>query len=243
MFYRFPEPSFYPEGSEALAIGLSRWTDSVLFIAVITQIPWKALGETFVKDRSGFSGRPINTAAATFAQPFLLQSVQSELAAVNNIVKQKSQDGELFALGTKALTIFDLSLGMNLWFLSNFTGRDWLSDNFPVLSKLLEKTLTTVRADELKDLKEISAEEALKIAKEQSWETKYHSHDGSLKIPLGQLVSVTPTDTGAVPAVGKLVHSTIDETIIEHREEEYKFTSYTHFPTLGFVVLPKKANL
>lgn len=225
-----------------MANGLSRWTDTVLFNAVVTQIPWKALGDDFVKDRSAFSGKPINKDAAAFAGPYLLQTVRSEIEAVNSIVKDKSQNGELFALGTKTLSVFDLSISMNLWFLSNFTGKPWLETNFPVLDKIVNKTLAAVRFADLKNLKQISAEDALKVAKEQTWESE-NSHDGTLDITLGKFVSVTPTDSGAVPALGKLVHSTINETIIEHKEEKYGFTSYTHFPTLSFVVLPQKPKL
>jgi hypothetical protein len=208
----------------------------------VTQIPWKALGENFLKDRSEFGGKKIDPTAATFAQPYLRQTARSELEVVNTIVKEKSQDGELFALGTKTLSIYDLSIAMNLWFLSNLVPKGWLESNFPILNKLLAKTLAAVRFDDLKKLQILSAEDALKVAKEQAFELEF-THDGSSDVPLGKLVSVLPTDSGVVPALGKLVHSTIEETVIEHEEEKYGFTSYTHFPTLGFVVLPKSPKL
>lgn len=201
------------------------------------------LGDAFIKDRSSFVGKKIDPDLAAFASPFLLQSAQAELALVDKFVKEKSQDGALFALGTKTLSLADLHISMNLWFLRGFIGEDWLEENFPSLLKLLEKTLETVRFDDLDDVEQISEEDALKYAKEQAWELTEKKSDGSLNVSLGKLVFVVPTDTGMVPSIGNLVHSTVHETVIEHVEEEYGFTAYTHFPVLGFLVLPQDSKL
>ncbi|KAL7326153.1 hypothetical protein PS15p_208534 [Mucor circinelloides] len=245
---RFPEPTFYPldaqgNATEHSILSLARWTENSVFQAIVTQIPMGKLGEAFVKDRSQFSGRKIDPESLKFAAPYMLQGLNAELLAVEELVKSRHQNGSLWALGTKELSLADLHIAMNVWFLSQFVGSKWLQSKIPVLSEHLTKTLTAVRFNEIENLGQLDEEEALLIAKEQSWKLKNATHDGSLKAKLGQVVAVLPTDTGMVPALGNLVHSTIHETVIENQQDEYGFTSYTHFPVIGFVVLPQAPKL
>lgn len=245
---RFPEPTFYPldaqgNSTEYSILSLARWTESSVFQSVVTQIPMGALGEAFVKDRAQFAGRKIDSEMLAFIAPFMLQGLNAELQAVENLVKSRNQNGSLWALGTKALSLADLHIAMIVWFLGQFVGSNWVDSNIPVLGEHLTKTLAAVRFDALDDLDQLSGEEALVIAKEQSWKLANPTHDGSSKARLGQTVTVLPTDTGMVPSAGTLVHSTINETVIENQQEEYGFTSYTHFPVIGFVVLPQGSKL
>jgi hypothetical protein len=226
-----------------LALALSRWTDGILFQAVISQLPIGLLGEAFLKDRAEFSGRKLNPDTIAFTAPYMLQSLKAELNIAENFISERNQNGSLWALGTESLSLADLHITMIVWFLRNFVGGDWLKENVPVLASHLKKTLTAVRYEDLRKLTEISAEEALKIAKEQSYDLSNATHDGSLDISLGQLVKVMPTDTGTVPSMGVLASSTINETVISHKEEEYGFTAYSHFPVLGFMVLPHSPKL
>lgn len=245
---RFPEPTFYPldaqgNSTEYSILSLARWTESSVFQSVVSQIPMGALGKAFVKDRAQFAGRKIDPEMLAFTAPFMLQGLNAELQAVENLVKSRNQNGSLWALGTKALSLADLHIAMNVWFLSQFVGSKWIESNIPVLGEHLTKTLAAVRFDTLNDLDQLDEEEALVVAKEQSWKLANLTHDGSLKARLGQMVAVLPTDTGMMPAMGTLVYSTINETVIENQQEEYGFTSYTHFPVIGFVVLPQGSKL
>jgi hypothetical protein len=226
-----------------LALALSRWTDSTLFQAVISQLPFGALGEDFLNDRAQFSGRKLNPDSIASAAPYMLQSLKAELNIAENFVRERNQNNSLWALGTNALSLADLHIAMIVWFLKNFVGGDWLKENVPVLANHLKKTLAAVRYQDLQKVDQIPAEEALKLAKEQSHDLSHATHDGSLDIGLGQLVMVMPTDTGMVPSIGVLASSTINETVISHKEKEYGFTSFTHFPVHGFVVLPQTPKL
>lgn len=245
---RFPEPTFYPldaqgNSTEYSILSLARWTETSVFQSVVSQIPMGALGKAFVKDRAQFAGRKIDPEMLAFTAPFMLQGLNAELQAIENLVKSRNQNGSLWALGTKALSLADIHIAMNVWFLSQFVGRKWIESNIPVLGEHLTKILAAVRFDALNDLDQLDEEEALVVAKEQSWKLANLTHDGSLKARLGQMVAVLPTDTGMMPAIGTLVHSTINETVIENQQEEYGFTSYTHFPVIGFVVLPQGSKL
>lgn len=246
--YRYPEPSFYPTGpggvpTESLAQVLSRWTDNSLFQAITSQLPFGNLGAAFLKDRAQFSGRELNPKKMAFSAPYMLQSLTAELKIVEKFISERNQNGSLWALGTETLSLADLHVAMNVWFLKNFVGGDWLKQNVAVLESHLKKTLAAVRFQDLTNRVKISANEALRLAKDQSYNLDNPTHDGSLDISLGQLVAVLPTDTGMVPSMGVLVSSTIHETVISHEEEEHGFTSYTHFPVNGFVVLPQTPKL
>ncbi|KAI9478683.1 MAG: hypothetical protein EXX96DRAFT_255790 [Benjaminiella poitrasii] len=245
---RFPEPSFYPAGpdgksTEAQISGLARWTDNPLFMSIVTQLPWELMGDEFVKDRSEFAQRAFDLNASKMAAPYLRQAVQSEMKIADTFVRERNESGKLWALGTQALSLLDLHFAMSTWFLKHMVGDDWIEANIPTLAAHLEKTLAAVRFNDLQKTEIIKAEDALKLAKEQSWALPNPTHDGTLDIQLGQAVTVMPTDTGMVPSRGDLVHSTLNETVIEHREEQYGFTSYTHFPVIGFVVLPQSSKL
>ncbi|KAI8061534.1 uncharacterized protein B0P05DRAFT_557401 [Gilbertella persicaria] len=245
---RFPEPSFYPKdtdgvSSENLIKGLARWTDSSLFSLVASQIQMGALGKEFLEDRSKFAGRKIDPEKLKFTIPFMNQSLKAEIKIAERFVSERNKNGELWALGTNSLSLLDLNFAMITWFVKSLIGKDWINANVPVLGHHLEKTLKAVDAGKLKKIEAISPEEALKVAKEQSFGLSNATHDGSLNIQLGKLVSISPTDSGIIPSIGVLVHSTVNETVIEHKEEKYGFTSYTHFPVVGFVVLPQVSKL
>ncbi|KAI7902829.1 uncharacterized protein BX663DRAFT_508569 [Cokeromyces recurvatus] len=245
---RFPEPSFYPVGpdgktTKAQIKGLARWTDGPLFMSIVSQIPWEVVGEVFVQDRSKFIGNSINIEQAKLARPYMVQAVQSEIKLIDAFICEHHEDGKLWALGTQTLSLLDLHFAMATWFSKNFVGDAWFNSTVPTLTAHLDKVLATVHYADLDKIKTIEPKEALKIAKEESWTLTNSIHDGSLNIELGQLVHVSPTDSGLMPAKGALVHSTECETVIEHQEEEYNFTSYTHFPVIGFVVLPQTSKL
>lgn len=240
---RFPEPSFYPADAhggptESLAVGFGRWTDNTLFTSITSQLPFDFLDDAFLKDRSEFAGRPIKKDFIKFAAPFLKQPLVSEFQLVQSFVKERSKNNTLFALGTDKLSLVDLHIAMLTWFAKMLAGSDFVSKEIPELGTHLKKVLKTVQYEKVEKLVEIDAEEALQIAKNQSWTLEKPAHDGSLKVKLGSVVTVTPTDTGVVPVFGTLISSTVNETVIEITDDDTGITSFVHFPVLGFLVLP-----
>ncbi|KAG1449651.1 hypothetical protein G6F56_008583 [Rhizopus delemar] len=240
---RFPEPSFYPAGphgesTEALGKSLGRWLDSDLFMSLLTQLPGDALDDAFLEDRTVVFKRDLDRSVLKSKAPFLLPTLKADLELLQKLVAQLSKNGNKWALGTDALSLLDLHVAMSTWMASNLLGNDWVKENFGMLNAHLKKTLDCVKAEEVGSKVTIDAKEAIEIAKRETSETVEAKHDGSLPIQLGNVVSVTPTDTGVVPSVGKLIYSTLDETIIEHKDDKYGTTVYIHFPVIGYIVVP-----
>jgi hypothetical protein len=208
-----------------------------------SQFPVETFDEAFIKDRSQFAGREINKDQVNALKPFTRHTLKAELALLNHLVTEHSQNGEKWAIGTSEPSAADLHVAMSLWFINAMIGFDWVKDNFPVLGLQLKKTLDYVGYEQLGSLPKISEEEAIEVAKKERWDLEDPKHDGSLPIEIGTEVTVIPTDTGVVPSVGKLVHSTIRETVIEHKNETHGTTVYIHFPVIGFIVIPKLNKL
>ncbi|KAG1466468.1 hypothetical protein G6F56_004685 [Rhizopus delemar] len=240
---RFPEPSFYPTGphgepTESLVKSFGRWLDSALFMSLVTQLPADALDDAFLKDRGEFLKRDLDRATLKSKAPFLRPALKAELELLQTFVAERSENGDKWVLGTDALSLLDLHVAMSTWFASGLVGNDWVKENFGVLNNHLGKTLAYVKAEEATSKVAIEAKEAIEIAKKEELEVVEAKHDGSLPIQLGTTVSVIPTDTGVVPSVGNLVYSTTEETIIEHKDNEYGTTVYIHFPVIGYIVVP-----
>ncbi|KAI8361758.1 hypothetical protein BD560DRAFT_355902 [Blakeslea trispora] len=241
---RFPEPSFYPPGcSKVLFSGLSRWMDSTLFDLSVSQLQMGNLGPKFVEDRSSLSGRNINPEKLKLTIPYMNHSLKAELAIAENFVKEHSENGKHWAMGTQSISLLDLHFAMITWFLQGLIGKEWVKKTVPVLNSHLEKVKSVIDFSKLKTMPKITPEEALQVAKDQSSDLPNAYHDGSLQIKLGQAVSILPADSSKTAAVGTLVHSTTTTTVIQHKEDKYGFVGYTHFPVVGYVVLPLRNKL
>lgn len=166
------------------------------------------------------------------------QSLVAEFQLAQKFVSERNKNGAAFALSTDKLSMVDLHIAMLTWFARSLIGPGFLKTEIPVLDAHLKKVLAATNYKDLKKVLVIEAEQALEVAKNQTWTLANATSDGSLPIPLGKLVSVTPTDTGKVPVIGTLVHSTIDETVVETKDKETGITAYIHFPVLGYLVLP-----
>ena len=82
---------------------------------------------------------------------------------------------------------------------------------------------------------EISAANAIAIAKAATPEaTSVDAHDPS-GLKAGQTVSVTPDDTGKVPVSGVLIGLTTDRVSIGRHDEQVG-NVVVHFPRAGFVI-------
>ncbi|KAG1151845.1 hypothetical protein G6F37_001620 [Rhizopus arrhizus] len=245
---RFPEPSFYPAGpqnepTEAKVKSLARWLDSTFFMTVGSQVPVDVLDDAFLKDRQEFSGRPFERQKLKFTAPYMRHSLKSEFELLQTIFAERSESGKRWALGTDQLSLLDLHVAMNTWFMSALIGSEWIQKEFPLLAGHLQKTLTAISFEDADSKDKLVPEEAIEIAKKEKIELVESKHDGSLPIELGELVAVIPTDMGVIPSTGKLVYSTTSETVIEHQDETHKSIVYIHFPVNGFVVIPLQNKL
>ncbi|KAI9280755.1 hypothetical protein BY458DRAFT_500290 [Sporodiniella umbellata] len=245
---RFPEPSFYPlgpqgESTKVLTNSLARWLDNSLFMSVVTQLPVAVLDDDLLKDRAAFSGKSLDREMMKNISPLLRPALSSELVMLQKLVSERTQDGKKWALGIDEPSLLDFHIAMISWFTASLAGIEYLKKTAPLLAGHLEKTLAVAKYDDLDDKAELEPTDAIEVTKNEKFDLVQPKHDGTLPLPLGELVAVIPTDTGMVPSVGKLVHSTIEETVIEHHNKDYGTTVFIHFPTIGFMVTPLQNKL
>ncbi|OBZ91075.1 hypothetical protein A0J61_00874 [Choanephora cucurbitarum] len=238
----FPEPSLYPKtsngnSSESLCRGLNLWLDNTVFNSAVTQLPIKTLPENFVADRSAMLGRPLDAEKIAAAAPFLKTEVAAQFHVLEQILGQKK-----WLLDTELPSSVDFSSAMMVFFLVNLIGEEWVKNNLKVMFEHMNKVLAISNWDQIEKRPSLTEDEAIEGLKRYATAEvpeEFKVHSSVLPIQLGQQVVVMPLDTGKVPIIGTLVRSTVDETVILYKDPTYETTSVIHFPTLGFIVMPK----
>lgn len=238
----YPEPTIYPklkdsdESSEGLARAITMWIDNTLFFNVVSQLPVAALDDSFLKDRSEFSGRKLDRDTLAKGAPFMRGAIKAEFAIAALTLGSKT-----WVLDTETPSLADFSLAMVTFFLLNLIGEKWVQENLKTEFEHMQKTLGAVNWDRTESMPKITEEEAIEVLKrhqEKEVDADFKIHDSVLPIKLEQQVYVTPLDTGKIPVGGALVRSTNEETVILYKDPTYGTNTYIHFPTIGCVVVP-----
>ena len=227
---RHPTPSFYPAGRGA-ADALAWWAEKTTFSPAVSIAFAKkpdALPEGFLEDRAKFSGRNIDPAAMMAAVPNLLDQLRAHF----DWLDQSLADSRSFLQGSAA-SLADLAAYHPIWFLKqNFGLTATPLDSFPRLLSWAERVAAIGHGRR----STITSEQALDVARTA---TSIAKASTDAKDPIGrkpgQVVSVTPDDTGRDPVVGELVASSADEIVIR-RSDPVVGEVCIHFPRAGFVV-------
>lgn len=212
------------------------WIDNTLFFNVVSQLPAAVLDDSFLKDRSEFSGRKLDRETLTQGAPFMKAAIQGEFALAELTLGSKP-----WVLNTETPSLADFSLAMVSFFLLNLVGEKWVQTNLKSEFEHMQKTLGAVNWDRTESMPKITEEEAIEVLKRHQGEevnADFKIHNTVLPIKLDQQVFVTPLDTGKIPVSGALIRSTTEETVISYKDATYGTTAYIHFPTIGFVVIP-----
>jgi len=237
---RWPTPTLFPKmkcGSDitGIAWGMTAWTDTFLFRPIASQLPMSKFPEAFVKDRGSMQGVKIDPKKADFIAPYERERIRAQIAWLNTQLQ-----GKKWVLGTEELSLGDFNAAMPLWFGRNL-GLQKTLDEFPTVNQWLDRFLSTI--PKVKPSK-MTAEEALEIAKNTPATSK-ESIDvlepNGLKP--GDLVTVTPVDSGRIPVSGKVVSSSVHHIALRRKDAETGIETVVHFPRSGFLVLPIKSNL
>ena len=231
---RLPSPSLLPPGKEGEARALAMWIDRNIFWAAVGVV-MGALGdklpEAFLTDRSEFSGRPFEPARLKAAAPMALQQTYAQLV----LAEEMLADGRPYLLGT-APSVADCALYNPVWFIKERLGGGKPVQPFDCLP-LLTAWSERLKAAGSGTPTEISAADALAIAREATpAATSVDAADPS-GLTAGRTVSVTPDDTGKVPVSGVLVGLTNDRISIQRHDERVGDVA-VHFPRAGFIVTP-----
>jgi glutathione S-transferase len=227
---RLPTPGLLPKGREGEARAITMWVDRNIFGpavgVVMGQIPFS---EAFKKDRSEFSGRDFDSERLRAALPL----TRDQTYALLSLASAMLSDGRKFLLGAEPC-LADCALYNPVWFIQSRLGETAAPlDRLPAIiawSQRMKALGGGKRTD-------ITAGEALGIAKAaEPGTTSVDANDPS-GLKAGQKVSVTPDDTGRVPVVGVVVGLTPDRVSIQ-RNDPRVGDVVAHFPRAGFIVIP-----
>jgi glutathione S-transferase len=227
---RHPTPSFYPAGRGA-ADALAWWAEKTMFLPAVSIAFAKrpeVLPKGFLEDRAKFSGRNIDPVVMLAAVPNQLDQLRAHF----DWLDQTLADGRSFLQGC-AVGLSDLAAYHPVWYLrQNFGSAAAPLDGFPRLLSWAERVAAIGHGRR----SPMTSEQALDVARTA---TSIAKASTDAKDPIGrkpgQVVSVTPDDTGRDPVIGELVTSGIDEIVIRRRDPAIGEVC-VHFPRAGFVV-------
>jgi glutathione S-transferase len=227
---RYPVPSFYPAGHGA-ADALAWWAEKTTFspaAGILFAKRPEVLPAGFLEDRAKFSGRNIDPAVMKAAVPNLLDQLRAHF----DWLDQMLADGRSFLQGP-APGLVDLAAYHPVWFLQqNFGPAATPLDGFPKLLTWAERIAAIGHGRR----NQVSAQQALDVARTA---ISIASASTDPKDPIGrkpgEVVSVTPDDTGRDPVVGELVTSGVHEVVIR-RSDPAIGEVCVHFPRAGFMV-------
>jgi glutathione S-transferase len=229
---RHPTPSFYPAGRGA-ADALAWWAEKTMFLPAVSIAFAKrpeVLPKGFLEDRAKFSGRNIDPVVMLAAVPNQLDQLRAHF----DWLDQTLADGRSFLQG-RAVGLSDLAAYHPVWYLrQNFGSAAAPLDGFPRLLSWAERVAAIGHGRR----SPMTSEQALDVARTA---TSIAKASTDAKDPIGrkpgQIVSVTPDDTGRDPVIGELVTSGTDEIVIR-RSDPAIGEVCVHFPRAGFVVAP-----
>jgi glutathione S-transferase len=227
---RHPTPSFYPAGRGA-ADALAWWAEKTMFLPAVSIAFAKrpeVLPKGFLEDRAKFSGRNIDPVVMLAAVPNQLDQLRAHF----DWLDQTLADGRSFLQG-RAVGLSDLAAYHPVWYLrQNFGSAAAPLDGFPRLLSWAERVAAIGHGRR----SPMTSEQALDVARTA---TSIAKASTDAKDPIGrkpgQVVSVTPDDTGRDPVIGELVTSGIDEIVIRRHDPAIGEVC-VHFPRAGFVV-------
>ena len=232
---RSPEPSFYRGTDAGTANAFAFWSERNMFqpaVGVAFTNRNDDLPPGFMEDRSKMAGREVNVERMKAAVPFMIDQLRAQLDWYETMLG----DGRPFLLGAHA-TLADLGAYHPCWFMRRNTDTPVAPlTEFPRVIAWMER----VRAIGQGTPTTMTSQEALAIAKDarpQSLSSQ-DLHD-PLRRRIGDVVDVTPDDTGRDPVRGELVSSSREEIVIR-RVDDQVGEVHVHFPRAGFVVKPGK---
>lgn len=228
-----PEPSLYPPARRSIVEIVGQWGDNYLFWAAmgyfyqsegigqaLSTLP-PAMAEAYVKDRAALlSTRPLSSFAENHATLMVyLQRLERML-----------EGGKPFLAGDAA-SLADICCYHPLWILQMVPATAALLADRPVLLAWLER----VKAIGHGRPSELTALQALDIAREHSAAPITSKGSDIRGIALGTQVQVMPSDYGLDPVQGELVLVESNHVAVR-RHDPRAGTVVVHFPRIGYQV-------
>ena len=226
-----PTPTIYPEASAGAGRILAHWADSTLFWTAVPYTMQPAgIGhifagmppedvKAFAADRAVFRGN-----APRAALPELTGQLRTYLSWIDGVFA----DGRVYICGA-APCIADFSIYHSIWFIRRAPPVATILDIHPRILAWCERMEAIGQGASEK----MTSEAAIAVAragKPAPFSKPWADVHGASP---GELVTVTPTDTGFDPVDGTLVISSTNEIAIK-RNDPRAGEVVVHFPRVGF---------
>lgn len=229
---RAPAPPLYPAAINGIARNLAQWADSILFWAAIpyafqpAAIP-SIFGNISAEEMQAFSA---DRAAMRGNMPRTgMGEAKGQLCEYLRRLENMLSGEHAFLFGAQA-SIADFSVYQALWLIRIAPAINSIFNDYPRLLKWMD----LVAAFGHHQSAPLSSTEALDIARNaQSFDVDGRNFVDTHGIPLGEQVTIMPTDYALDPVVGELVIASENELAVR-REDERAGTVVVHFPRVGF---------
>ncbi|MFC3675074.1 glutathione S-transferase family protein [Ferrovibrio xuzhouensis] len=230
---RQPAPTFFPGLARGLAEGTAFWADHQLFgaaVAVAFGLMGEHMPDSFLEDRSKFSGRPLDRSKFKPQAAVMTGPLRAHLGWIEEALG----DGRSFLYGD-APSLADLAVYHCVWFVRDRAKSDALAD-YTALNAWADRMKGFGHGEKI----EMTSAAALEIAKTNEPAPAIGGVvANALGLKAGSLVSVTPDDTGRDATIGELVALDAQQVTIR-RESAETGSLHVHFPRAGFILVPAK---
>jgi glutathione S-transferase len=231
---RFSRPTLFPDANAGLPWALGMWTDrsffqntvNLVFGSLADQVP-----KEFREDREQLRGQKFDVEAMKAAIP----QMRDQLRAHVDWIEAQLGDGRAWLLG-KQPSLGDVNAYMNIWYVrGNLPDAAKLFERFPKMLAWAQRVKAIGHGSREREL---TAAEALEIARNATPQTPIAEDDGDLngRKP-GDRVQVIPDDYGKIPVEGTIVSLSAQHIAIR-RKDERAGEVVVHFPRAGFLVVP-----
>jgi glutathione S-transferase len=229
---RFPQPTFFPGGSEGLSWAINRWADNLFDAAAKLLIGANAdqLPGEFLKDRGRlFFGPDWKVEDLKKDVPHVVAQLRGQFIWIN----QQLSDGRPLLLGSEPGLVDAVGYYL-IWFVrGRWQGGPAMIDEFASISPWEQR----VKAIGHGTPTVMTSTEAIEIAR--AGKTSAPERTDAMDpqgLKAGMRVSVVPDlDSGEVPVTGTLRYSTCD-TMGLLRDDPRVGTVCVHFPRVGYRV-------
>ncbi|OSC98982.1 hypothetical protein PYCCODRAFT_1438790 [Trametes coccinea BRFM310] len=220
------------------------YADRALFTLAAANLPYKKFTPEFVNDRRAWLGKDFDPDAMEANQPIVKSQLVSHLA----LLEEQLADGREWLMDTETPSLADITVQFSWAWMQRFRSLRDLFDRakFPASVAWINRVseyIAKVGSQQQMVLDNISGEKAAEIICSSVYEDPkaigFDAADAALfGVKKGEYVSVTPTDNGKVPTIGKLVMLNQEEVVIETQGSTGK-PVHCHFPRLNFLVKPE----
>ncbi|MFK7830640.1 MAG: glutathione S-transferase family protein [Congregibacter sp.] len=230
---RFPQPTLFPDNSEALAMVLSHWSDNAFFRpgAALSMATNAGLPEDVLRDREAFfTFLDFDSMHARI--PHFFAQFRAQLQLLESML----EDGRSYLLGDRPGWV-DVLAYFPLWMArGNIAATAELVAPLQVLQDWEARMQSLGHGH----CQTVSAEDALQcaansISRSTAW---VESSAWSADLQAGAEVIVTPEDYGAVPVEGTLLRLSQRDIAIQRKENALGEIT-VHFPRTGYEVKKK----